>query len=151
MQLNRDFSDLFSALNDANARYLLIGGYAFSFHAEPRYTKDLDIWVEPTAVNAAAVCQALAAFGAPMTDLTDADLARSGMVVQLGVAPNRIDIVTSIDGVAFPDAWQDRVDSKYGDVPIHILSKHHLIQNKRAVGRPQDLADIHRLTRFWPT
>ena len=151
MATNPDFSDLFSALNDASARYLLIGGYAFSFHAEPRYTKDLDIWVEPTTDNAAAVWQALAAFGAPMTDLTDADFARSGMVVQLGVAPNRIDIVTSIDGVAFPDAWRDRVDSKYDDVPIHILSKHHLIQNKRAVGRPQDLADIHRLTRSWPT
>ncbi len=147
MPLNPDFSDMFSALNAASARYLLIGGYAFSFHAEPRYTKDLDIWVEPTDDNATAVWHALAAFGAPMSELTVAELATPDIVVQLGVAPNRIDIVTSITGVAFADAWHGRAQSTYGSEPIHIIGRNELIQNKRAVARPQDLADIERLTR----
>lgn len=93
MPVNPDFSDLFSALNGASARYLLVGGYAFSFHAEPRFTKDLDVWVEPTRENADAVYHALSAFGAPMSNLSVTELATTGMVVQLGVAPNRIDIV----------------------------------------------------------
>lgn len=147
MQQNPDFSDLFSALNGANARYLVIGGYAFAYHAEPRYTKDLDIWVEPTSTNAEAVWQALASFGAPLSDLEVVDLATPGMVVQIGVAPNRIDIVTSIEAVIFTDAWGRRADTVYGNVPIHVIGMEDLIRNKRAVGRPQDLVDIKRLTR----
>jgi len=147
MLLNPDFSDLLSALHAANARYLLIGGYAFSFHAEPRATKDFDVWVEPTEPNARAVWQALATFGAPMAELSIDDFARPGMVVQIGIAPNRIDLVTSIDGVTFDEAWRGRVVTSYGNVPITIIGLSELIKNKRSVGRPQDLADIHRLTR----
>lgn len=147
MPVNPDFSDLFSALNDAEARYLMVGGYAVSFHAEPRFTKDLDVWVEPMPANAAAVHRALSAFGAPMSDLSTADLSKPGMVVQVGVPPNRIDIVTSIDGVAFEQAWAGRVDSVYGDVPIHVIGRGELILNKRACGRPQDLLDADRLDR----
>jgi len=147
MPLNPDFSDLFSALNAANARYLMVGGYAFSFHAEPRFTKDLDVWVEPSPSNAAAVCEALARFGAPMNDISVDDLARPGMVIQLGVAPNRIDIVTSIDGVSFEAGWAGRVDTVYGTEPIHVIGRAELIQNKRTCGRPQDLADVERLER----
>lgn len=147
MLLNPDFSDLLSALHGANARYLLVGGYAFSFHAEPRATKDFDIWVEPTEENARAVWQALAKFGAPMSELAITDFARPGMVVQIGVPPNRIDLVTSIDGVTFEEAWLGRVVTAYGDVPLTIIGLAELIKNKRSVGRPQDLADVHRLTR----
>jgi hypothetical protein len=125
----------------------LSGGYAFAFHAEPRYTKDLDIWIEPSADNAAAVWRALVTFGAPVTDITPADLASPAMVVQLGVAPNRIDIVTSIDGVSFQEAWTHRVDARHGDVPVHLIGREEFIKNKRAVGRPQDLIDVERLTR----
>jgi hypothetical protein len=147
MQVNPDFSDLFSELNAANARYLLVGGYAFSYHAEPRTTKDLDVWVEPTGDNAQAVWQALTEFGAPAHEGLAEDLAKADMVVQIGVAPNRIDIVTSIDGVSFDEAWTGRVEATYGEVPIHIIGLRELIKNKRAVGSPQDLEDVDRLTR----
>jgi len=147
MQLNQDFSDLFSALNAADSRYLLVGGYAFAFHAEPRATKDLDVWVEPTLQNARAVWQALADFGAPMSSVTVDELAKPDLILQIGVAPNRIDVVTSIDGVAFEEAWEGRVDSVYGAVPIRIIGVRELIKNKKAAGRPQDLADVRRLTR----
>lgn len=147
MPVNPDFSDLFSALNAVNARYLTVGGYAFAFHAEPRYTKDIDIWVEPSAANAEAVWRALLAFGAPMSNISHSDFAQPGMVVQLGVAPNRIDIVTSIDGVAFDEAWSRRADSRHGDVPIHVIGREDFIKNKLAAGRPQDLIDVERLTR----
>lgn len=146
MPVNPDFSDLFSALNEVDARYLMVGGYAVSFHAEPRFTKDLDVWVEPTPANAAAVRAALSAFGAPMSGVSPEDLATPGMVVQVGVPPNRIDIVTSIDGVGFPEAWAERVAAVYGDVPIHVIGRSDLIRNKRACGRPQDLVDADRLS-----
>ena len=145
MPVNPDFSDLFSALNDAEARYLMVGGYAVSFHAQPRFTKDLDIWVDPASANAAAVSVALTAFGAPMSAISIGDLSKPGMVIQIGVPPNRIDIVTSIDGVEFDEAWSKRVDSEYGTVPIHVIGRAHLILNKRASGRPQDLVDADHL------
>lgn len=147
MPVNPDFSDLFSALNGAEARYLVVGGYAYSFHVEPRYTKDLDVWVEPTERNADSVWRALA-FGAPMADVSVADLARPDVVIQIGVPPSRVDIVTSIDGVAFDDAWEHRVDSSYGEAAIHVIGRQELIRNKRACGRLQDLADVERLERF---
>ena len=95
--VNPDFRDLFAALNAAAARYLLVGGYAVAFHAAPRFTKDLDVWTEPTPANAARVAEALRAFGAPLQDLSLADLERAGLVFQIGVPPNRIDIVTSTE------------------------------------------------------
>lgn len=147
MPVNPDFSDLLSELNAVDARYLIVGGYAFAFHAEPRYTKDIDIWVEPSAANAEAVWHALVAFGAPTSELSPADLARPGMVVQIGVAPNRIDIVTSIEGVGFDEAWSRRADSRHGDVPIYVIGREDFIRNKLALGRPQDLIDVERLTR----
>jgi hypothetical protein len=147
MQLNPDFSDLFSTFNAANVRYLLVGGYAYSFYAEPRATKDLDVWVEPSTENAQAVWQALGAFGAPLSRLSLAEFAKPDIVVQIGVAPNRIDILTSIEGVSFDEGWANRTESYYGDVAIFIIGVEQLIQNKRAVGRPHDLADVERLTR----
>jgi len=140
--VNPDFRDLFAALNAAEARYLLVGGYAVAFHAQPRFTKDLDIWTEPDAANAARVYEALRLFGAPLQELSASDLARAGTVFQIGVPPNRIDIVTAIDGVAFPDAWADRVTTTYGEEAVLVIGRRHLIQNKRASGRPQDLLDL---------
>ncbi len=149
MLVNQDFSDLFSALNAAEARYLVVGGYAFSYHAEPRYTKSLDIWIEPNEHDADAVWRALAAFGAPMTMITRTELASARMVFQIGVPPNRIDVMTSIDGVEFTDAWNGRVRTVYAGVPIDLIGKAELIQNKMASGRAQDLIDVERLTRRW--
>jgi hypothetical protein len=143
--LNRDFRDLFAALNAANARYLLVGGYAVAFHAQPRFTKDLDIWTDPEGENATRVLEALRAFGAPLGDLSTSDLARPGTVFQIGVPPNRIDIVTGVDGVTFADAWPERAETTYGDQALPVIGRRHLIQNKRAAGRPQDLLDVASL------
>lgn len=145
MAVNPDFRDLFAALNAAKARYLLVGGYAVAFHAQPRFTKDLDIWTDPDPGNAARVYDALRSFGAPLGDLTTADLARVGIVFQIGMPPNRIDILTGIDGVAFGDAWPDRVETKYGDQTAVVIGRRHLAENKRATGRPQDLLDLEML------
>ena len=145
MAVNPDFRDLFAALNAAGARYLLVGGYAVAFHAEPRFTKDLDIWTEPSAANAVLVREALQAFGAPLQDLTVADLGRVGLVFQIGVPPNRIDIITSIDGVEFAEAWPGQAETTYGDQPIPVIGRADLIRNKRASGRPQDLLDLEVL------
>jgi hypothetical protein len=143
--LNPDFKDLFAALNAAGARYLLVGGYAVAFHAEPRFTKDLDIWVEPDPANAARVHEGLEAFGAPLQDLTTSDLERPGTIFQIGVPPNRIDIVTTIDGVSFPEAWPGRAETTYGGEVVPVIGREHLIRNKRASGRPQDLLDLEVL------
>lgn len=145
MPLNPDFRDLFAALNAAGARYLLVGGYAVAFHAQPRFTKDLDVWTDPDAANAARAFAALRSFGAPLHELTAADLGRLGTIFQIGVPPNRIDVVTAIDGVTFPEAWQDHVETTYGDQAVPVISRRHLVQNKRASGRPQDLLDLELL------
>jgi len=145
MGVNPDFRDLFFELNAADARYLVVGAYAVTFHSRPRFTKDVDVLVDPTPENATRVRAALRAFGAPLKDLTEKDLATKGIVFQIGIAPNRIDILTSIGGVEFGPAWERRVDSEYGDCAIHVLSREDLIVNKRTVGRPQDLVDLKEL------
>lgn len=147
MSLNKDFRDLFASLNDAGAEYLLVGGYALAVHARPRFTKDLDVWVNPTSQNAARVVRALQAFGAPLLGLTEQDLARPDIVFQMGVPPNRIDVVTGIDGVTFADAWPARVTSRYGDQTVPVIGREHMILNKRATGRARDALDAELLER----
>jgi hypothetical protein len=143
--VNPDFRDLFAALNETGARYLLVGGYAVAFHAQPRFTKDLDVWTDPDPANAARVLGALRRFGAPLHELTAADLSREGTIFQIGVPPNRIDVVTAIDGVSFPEAWPDRAETTYGDQAVPVIGRRHLVQNKRASSRPQDLLDLEIL------
>jgi len=133
--INPDFRDLFAALNDAGARYLLVGGYALAVHTVPRFTKGLDVWVDATPANAPLVINALRMFGAAMESLGEADLSRPGIVFQIGLAPNRIDILTDIDGVSFPDAWPGRVATTYGDQPVAVIGRADLVANKRAAGR----------------
>ena len=145
MSVNPDFKDLFAVLNETGVRYLLIGSYALAFHAQPRFTKDLDIWVEPDPANAQRVLSALKNFGAPTDDITPSDLSSPDLIYQIGMPPNRIDIITGIDGVTFPDAWPSREESTYGDQPIHVIGRSQLIQNKRSSARPQDLADLRLL------
>ncbi|MBI3797179.1 MAG: hypothetical protein HY268_09475 [Deltaproteobacteria bacterium] len=145
MAVNPDFRDLFAALNDAGAKYLLVGGYAVAFHSQPRFTKDLDIWVEASVENAARVFAALKTFGAPLKNLTPVDLVQLEMIFQIGVAPNRIDVLTSIDGVTFSEAWDAREKTSYGDQTVPVIGRAQLIQNKRASGRPQDLLDLRSL------
>lgn len=145
--VNRDFSDLFAAFNEAGVKYLLVGAHAVAFHAEPRYTKDLDVWVEASMENAARVHAALCAFGAPMSGVSEADFAQPGITLQLGVAPNRIDIATAIDGVHFEAAWPNRSETRYGEQRISVIGREDLVANKRAAGRPQDLLDLDILAR----
>ncbi|MBI5367728.1 MAG: hypothetical protein HZA54_11880 [Planctomycetes bacterium] len=134
-------------MNEEGARYLLVGGYAVAFHAEPRWTKDLDVWVDCSPENAQRVHAALRKFGAPIQNLTADDLTRSDLIFQMGIVPNRIDILTGMEGIGFSEAWASGVEAHYGDVAIHVIGKAALVLNKRAVGRPQDLRDVEALER----
>lgn len=148
MMLNPDFRDILSAFNARRVDYLLVGAYAVAVHGLPRATGDIDLWVRATPDNAKAAWRALEDFGAPLDRLTPADLQFPERVVQLGVSPRRIDLMTSIDGVDFDTAWRDRIKVRVDDLEIPTISLQHLIANKRAVGRPQDLADADRLSRL---
>jgi hypothetical protein len=148
--VNPDFRDLLRALSDAGSRFLVVGAYAVSFHAEPRATGDLDIWIDSTPDNAARVYSALASFGAPLSELSESDLATPDVVFQIGVAPRRIDIMTSITGVQFEEAWPGRVEATYGGVGFPMIGIDSLTKNKRALGRPKDLLDLDLLRRHHP-
>lgn len=143
--INQDFSDMLSALSEEGVEYLLVGAYALAVHGHPRATGDIDIWVRPTPENAGRVLRAVARFGAPLRDLSAADLATSGTLFQIGVPPRRIDLMTSIDGVEFDAAWTGRLQALVGDHDVPVIGKPDLVRNKRATGRPQDLADVAAL------
>ena len=143
--MNRDFRDLLAEFNAHGCEYLVVGAHALAAHGHVRATKDLDIWINPTPVNAPRVFAALSAFGAPLHDLTVEDLTHPGLIFQIGVPPVRIDVITEIDGVEFADAWSDRYETRFADQPAAVLSVRHLIRNKKASGRLQDLADVARL------
>jgi hypothetical protein len=145
--VNQDFRDLLRAFADADVRFLVIGAYAVAVHAEPRATGDLDLWLEASPENAARAYAALRRFGAPLHELTEADLASPGVVFQIGLPPRRIDLLTSITGVAFADAWAGRIAIRYGDVPCAVIGRDALIENKRQLGRARDLADLELLER----
>lgn len=145
MRVNSDFAELLSALSFERVRYLVIGAYAVMHHTEPRYTKNLDIWVEPTPQNAARVMRALKRFGAPLKGIREADFTNPAVVYQAGVEPVRFDILMSIEGVEFGAAWRARTRARWGRSVINILSPRDLIKNKQRVGRPQDLFDVERL------
>jgi hypothetical protein len=143
--LNPDFHDMLSALSEEGAEYLLVGAYALAVHGLPRATGDMDLWVRPGPDNARRVLAALARFGAPPGGLTERDLVTPGTVFQIGVAPRRIDLLTSIDAVEFEEAWASRHVVRIQSVEVPVIDRHLLIRNKRAAGRPQDLADAARL------
>lgn len=140
-----DFRELLSLFNAENVRYLIVGGFALAHYGQPRYTKDLDIWVDRTGDNPGRVFRALARFGAPLGDVKVDDFADPEIVFQVGVEPLRIDILPDISGIEFSDAWNRREPSTYGDVPLHVIARSDLISNKRASGRPQDLRDVEAL------
>lgn len=146
-----DFKDLLSAFNARGVEYLVVGAYALAAHGLVRATRDLDLWVRPDPGNAARVLAALRDFGAPTSELREADLSVPGLIFQIGVEPVRIDVITQISGVEFADAWADRVVSKFADLPVAVLSRALLIRNKRAAGRKQDLIDAEWLELAAPT
>ena len=145
--LNPDFHDMLSVLCDEGVEFLLVGAYALATHGLPRATGDMDIWIRCSAENAARVWRALQRFGAPLTGLSEDDLNTPDLVFQIGVAPRRIDILTSIDAVQFDEAWPARRVVEIEGLSVAAIGRLHLIQNKRAVGRPQDLADVAWLER----
>jgi hypothetical protein len=140
--LNPDFAAMLSELSAAGVEFIVVGAFAVAAHGNPRATGDIDIWVRPTRDNAAKVLQALRAFGAPLFGLSIDDLVDEQTVFQIGVAPIRIDILAGIDGVTFEDAWPRRVDAVLGSTKVSVLSLLDLATNKRAAGRPKDLADL---------
>jgi hypothetical protein len=133
-------------------KYLVIGGHAVSIHAEPRGTKDLDLFIKADEENSGAVFAALTEFGAPIGAMTPADFNdKPTSVFQMGVQPGRVDILQGIAGVSFDEAWESRVEKLLdGQTPAHVISREHLIQNKLAVGRFQDLADVEKLRESAP-
>jgi hypothetical protein len=145
MFVNSDFSDLLRLFNDNNVKYLVIGGYAVIQYAEPRYTKDLDLWISTDVANAKAVFRALKEFGAPLADLTEDDFAEEGYFYQMGVPPVRVDVLMGIPGLSFAEAWQRRVNVDFGDLSVSFIGKQDLITVKLASGRPQDLLDAKQL------
>jgi hypothetical protein len=143
-----DFAEMLRELSGANAEFLIVGAYAVGAHVQPRATQDLDIWVRATPENAVRVWRALARFGAPLHELTLEDLSAPGIVFQIGRAPNRIDILTTISGVTFDEAWPERVIADLGGESYPVLGRNALITNKRASGRDKDLIDLGLLERF---
>lgn len=145
MALNSDFKELLSILNEAKVRYLVVGGYAVMEYTEPRYTKDLDIWVSRDRDNAERVYGALKQFGAPLSNITVEDFTDPNIVYHMGRPPARVDILMGLTGLDFESAWGRRVEGSYGEVKTQFLSIEDLIVNKRATGRPQDLLDVESL------
>lgn len=143
--MNRDFVEMLSALSAAGVKFLVVGAHALAAHGAPRATGDLDIWVQATSENAARVLTALQQFGAPLFDLSEADLCARDTVFQIGLPPSRIDILTSISGVTFDDAWERRMDVAIGDLRIGTIGRSDFIENKKASGRPKDLLDLELL------
>src|SRR5262245_13994609 len=143
--MNSDFSDMLSALSAEGVEYLLIGAYAMAVHGVPRATGDIDVWVRPSQENADRVLRALTRFGAPLGSLRAADLTGAGTVFQIGVAPNRVDVMTGIDGVGFDEAWSRRETRTIGGLTVEVIGRDDLIRNKRATGRTRDLADAEQL------
>lgn len=140
--LNPDFRDMLSALCTEDVEFLLVGAYAMAAHGYPRATGDMDIWIRCSDENARRIWQALQCFGAPLAALSLDDLQTPDTVFQIGVAPRRIDILTSIDGVEFDEAWSQRQIIEVEGQTFSVISRVHLLQNKKASGRPKDLADV---------
>lgn len=143
--MNPDFVALLHELSATEARFLVVGAYALAFHARPRATGDLDLWIDSSAENAIRVYRALGAFGTPLSELSQDDLTQPDLVYQIGVPPRRIDILTSLTGLSFQEAWRSRVPGRIGDAECFFLDRDSLVRNKRALGRARDLADLESL------
>jgi hypothetical protein len=145
---SQDFKELLSVFNEHRVKYLIVGGYAVGIHAQPRATKDLDVFVEPTAENAKAVFEALVKFGAPLSDLKPEDLIQPDFFFRMGSPPQMIDLLSRITGVEFDQAWERRVEEvvdEHTGLKAFIISAEDLIANKLALGRPYDLADAEAI------
>ncbi len=145
MILNKDFKEFIESLNDKGVRYLVVGGYAVALHGHPRYTKDIDIWIELTPENAKQAVKALHQFGFGSLGLTPEDFLAPSQVIQLGYPPNRIDLLTSLKGVDFESCYPARTTITIDGVNVDFIDIANLKKNKQATGRHQDLADLENL------
>ena len=145
MEIRNDFKELLELFNRHKVEYLIVGGYALAFHGAPRVTGDIDLFVRPTSDNAERILHALDEFGFGSLNLSKDDFTTPGMVVQLGVPPIRIDIVTRVSGVSWEKADAGKAPGRYGDTPVCFIGREDFIANKRATGRLKDAADIEAL------
>ena len=143
--LNQDFKEFIQSLNDNNVRYLVVGGYAVALHGYPRYTKDIDIWIESTQENADRLIDALDQFGFGTLGLKAEDFLEPDQIIQLGYAPNRIDLITTLVGVEFRSCYEARVEVRIDELKVSFIDVESLKKNKKASGRLQDLADVENL------
>ena len=145
MKTEKDYEEFLELLNKHNVRYCVIGAFALAFHTRPRYTKDMDILIEPTTDNAKRLLIALDEFGFGSLNLTAEDFTTPGNIIQLGYEPVRIDIITSIKGLEFKDVWENRVQGPYGIQTVNFIDRQNLIRAKKLSNRPQDIADLKLL------
>jgi hypothetical protein len=144
MEVHSDFKDLFVLFNAHGVEYLVVGGYALAFHGAPRYTRDMDILIRATRDNAARMLAAIAEFGFPF-ELAPEEFDKPDQILQIGYPPYRVDVITSIDGVSWEEAWNGRQAGECGGVPVHFLGRDQFIANKLASGRLKDLADVEAI------
>jgi hypothetical protein len=145
VMLNQDFKEFIQLLNDNQVRYLVVGGYAVALHGYPRYTKDIDIWIELAQENAARIIKALEQFGFASLGLKEGDFLVEDQIIQLGYAPNRIDVITTLPGVVFKECYDKRLLVEIEEVKVNFIDLDNLRKNKKATGRLQDLADLENL------
>lgn len=146
--MNSDFKDLLRTFEKEGVEYLVVGAYAVIHYTQPRYTKDIDLWIRPTKANAQRVGRAFHEFGIPLIEVQEEDFAHDGLQYVIGMPPSQIDFLTSLPGLAsFEAAWAQKSELVLGDFTIHVLGKSHLIAAKENAGRPQDLADLDELRR----
>jgi len=146
----KDFKEFLELLNKNKVKYLIVGGYALAYHSKPRFTGDIDIWIEPTPENAKKTLNTLRDFGFGELEIEESDIIKEGNIIQLGYPPNRIDLITSIDGVVFKNAWNNRVEGKFGSnaKKVNYISRANFIKNKEALNRLKDKTDIEWIKKF---
>jgi len=145
MELSKDLREFIELLNSRKIKYLIVGGHAVAFHGFPRFTGDVDFFIDTSLENSARVAAVVAEFGFAELGLKESDFCSPETIIQLGRPPHRIDILTSLTAVSFAEAWETRLASQLDGLPVWIISKELLLRNKLATGRPQDLADAKRI------
>ena len=145
MNVISDYEELFKILNAEKIKYLVIGAYAVMYYSQPRYTKDIDVWVIPELNDVNKIYAAFKKFGAPLRGIKPKDFKDKAMILQIGIAPVRIDILLGVSGVSVQKAWKNKKRIRYGETPVYILAKNDLIATKKKAGRPQDQIDLENL------